>query len=125
MNPLLAIESLPEFSLIKPEHVIPAIDQVLTENREVIQLLTQNIKAPSWDNFIQPLEQAANKLNRVWSPVSHLNSVMNSDSLKEAYQSCLPKLSEYNTELGQNKQLFEAYQAIDLANEIKRKKGEK
>jgi len=111
-NPLLEMTGLPPFSRIRPEHVEPAIDQVLAENRARIQELLEASAAYTWDNLIQPLEDMAERLNRLWSPVSHMNSVVNTPELRAAYNACLPKLSEYNTELGQNERLFQAYKAI-------------
>ena len=111
-NPLLTITDLPPFSQIQPEHVEPAIDQLLAENRALIAQLTGSITKPTWENLVQPLEEAGDRLNRAWSPVSHMNSVVNSDALRAAYNACLPKLSEYSTEVGQNEALFQAYRAI-------------
>jgi oligopeptidase A len=111
-NPLLEMKGLPPFSQIKPEHVEPAIDQLLAANRQrITDLLTAN-STYSWDNLVAPIEEMEERLGRAWSPVSHMNSVVNSDELREAYNKCLPKLSEYGTELGQNEDLFRAYQQI-------------
>ncbi len=111
-NPLLNMRGLPPFSQIKPEHVEPAIDQLLAQNRALLEQLLTSIQTPTWDNLIQPLEEAGDHFNRVWSPVSHMNAVVNSEALRAAYNACLPKLSEYSTELGQNEALFHAYQQI-------------
>jgi oligopeptidase A len=111
-NPLLTFTGLPPFSQIKPEYVEPAIDELLAHNRKLVHDLLSNITDPktiTWNNFIQPIEEADDHLNRVWSPVSHMNSVVNSDELRDAYNACLPKLSEYATEMGQNEELFHAY----------------
>jgi oligopeptidase A len=111
-NPLLKMQGLPPFSQIKPEHIEPAIDHILAQNRAQLDQLLDTTQAPSWDNLIQPLEEAGDQLNRVWSPVSHMNAVVNSAALRAAYNACLPKLSDYSTELGQNEALFRAYQRI-------------
>ena len=111
-NPLLKMQGLPPFSQIKPEHIEPALDQILVQNRAQLERLLTSKEPPSWENLIQPLEEAGDHLNRIWSPVSHMNSVVNSEALRAAYNACLPKLSEYSTELGQNEQLFHAYQKI-------------
>ena len=111
-NPLLSFDGLPPFSKLKPEHVEPAIDELLAQNRKLVQQLTQSNQKPGWDNFVQVLEEADDRINRVWSPISHMNSVVNSDALRNAYNACLPKLSEYGTEMGQNEDLFRAYDAI-------------
>ncbi|VAX13526.1 Oligopeptidase A [hydrothermal vent metagenome] len=112
-NPLLEMSGLPPFSRIKPEHVEPAIDSLLDEIRETVnQRLNSYADRYSWDNLIQPLEDMDDRLSRAWSPVSHMNSVVNNDALRKAYNTCLPKLSEYATEMGQNRQLYEAYKFI-------------
>src|SRR5690606_16287468 len=111
-NPLLEMTGLPPFSRIRPEHVEPAIDQVLAENRARIQELLEATTTYTWDNLAQPLEDMADRLNRLWSPVSHMNAVVNTPELRAAYNACLPKLSEYSTELGQNERLFQAYKSI-------------
>ncbi|MGZ8226026.1 MAG: oligopeptidase A [Methylococcaceae bacterium] len=111
-NPLLTNASLPLFSQIKPEHIEPAIDQLLAEVRTVVKQQLEATQNYTWENLIDPLENAENKLNKAWSPVNHLNSVCNNDELRNAYNACLPKLSEYGTEMGQNEQLFKAYCVI-------------
>ena len=111
-NPLLKMEGLPPFRHILPEHVEPAIDEVLTQNRATLKTLLEKGKPYSWDTLVQPLEEMDDWLSRVWSPVSHMNSVVNSEALREAYNACLPKLSDYATEMGQNWQLYEAFKTI-------------
>jgi oligopeptidase A len=111
-NPLLEEFTLPPFSRIKPEHVVPAIDTLLQQNRDEIHQLLQSVDKPDWKNFVEPIERLDDRLNRAWSPVSHMNSVVNSDELREAYNACLPKLSAYATEMGQNAELYRAYRAV-------------
>ena len=111
-NPLLAMTGLPPFQHIKAEHVEPALKALIESNREQLQTLLNENEHYSWDNLIQPLEDMDDRLGRMWSPVSHMNSVVNSDELRDAYNNCLPLLSEYSTEMGQNVELYEAYQAI-------------
>jgi oligopeptidase A len=111
-NPLLAQQGLPRFSQIRPEDVEPAIDTLLAENRRRIAELLDAIDVPTWENLVEPIELWEDRLERAWSPVSHLNSVMNSEALRAAYNACLPKLSEYGTEMGQNRRLYEAYKAV-------------
>lgn len=110
-NPLLEMNGLPPFHAIRPEHVEPAIDTVLAENRAAVERLLQQ-GTYHWDNLLAPLEALDDRLSRTWSPVSHLNAVMNSEELRAAYNACLPKLSAYATELGQNEGLYRALQAI-------------
>ena len=118
-NPLLNLDGLPPFSQIKPEHVEPAIDKLLADNRAKIAKLLDEVKEHTWENTIEPIEEWEDHLARAWSPVSHMNSVVNSDELRAAYNACLPKLSEYGTEMGQNRKLCEAYKAVhEKANEL-------
>ena len=111
-NPLLETTELPQFSAILPEHVEPTIDQLLADARQTIADCLQAGHDYTWLNLIDPIEAAEDRLNKAWSPVSHMNSVVNSEAMREAYNACLGKLSEYATETGQNRALFEAYQAI-------------
>lgn len=111
-NPLLTFTDLPPFSQIKPEHVKPAVEQVIEACRNKIEQVLEGNTSPSWGNLVAPIEEVDDRLGRVWSPISHMNSVVNSDELREAYESCLPLLSEYGTWVGQHKGLFEAYKAI-------------
>ncbi len=113
-NPLLEAHTLPPFAEIQPEHVVPAIEQLLEENRAAIERLVAqaNQQTPTWDSLVAPLEELNDRLSQAWSPVSHLNSTMNSQALREAHQACLGKLSAYGTWLGQHEGLFRAYQAL-------------
>ncbi|NOI25488.1 oligopeptidase A [Vibrio mediterranei] len=115
-NPLLTFTDLPPFSQIKPEHVKPAVEQAIEACRAKIDQVLEGNTNPTWDNVVAPIEQIDDKLSRLWSPVSHMNSVMNSDELREAYESCLPILSEYGTWVGQHKGLYEAYKAIKASD---------
>ncbi|HXH04162.1 MAG TPA: oligopeptidase A [Candidatus Competibacteraceae bacterium] len=111
-NPLLDAGDLPPFSAIRPEHAEPAVDALLTENRARLELLLEAGAPYTWDNLIAPIEAMEDRLSRAWSPVNHLNAVMNSDAWRAAYNACLPKLSAYYTELGQNERLYQAYRSI-------------
>ncbi|MEE7628225.1 oligopeptidase A [Methylobacter sp. Wu8] len=117
-NPLLANTPLPLFSQIKPEHVAPAIDQLLAEARSSVEQHLQATQHYTWKNLVEPLENVDDRLNKAWSPVSHMNSVVNSDELRDAYNACLPKLSAYSTEMGQNEALFKAYRFIADSEEF-------
>jgi oligopeptidase A len=111
-NPLLTIEDLPAFSAIEPQHVEPAIDALLTTNREQIHTLLAQSAPFTWENLLQPLEALDDKLSRAWSAVSHMNAVVNTPELRQAHNACLAKISAYATELGQNTQLYQAVKAI-------------
>jgi oligopeptidase A len=111
-NPLLQDHLLPPFSEIKPEQVEPAIDQLLAECRAVVERVLNGNETPDWNNLVVPLEQSHDRLAKAWSPVSHMNSVVNSDEMRDAYNACLPKLSQFWTEMGQHQGLFEAYEKL-------------
>ncbi|WP_020504698.1 oligopeptidase A [Lamprocystis purpurea] len=111
-NPLLDHVGLPAFARILPEHVEPALDARLAACRTEIARLTSAVPVPTWENFVEALEEMDDTLSRTWSPIGHLNGVMNSDALRAAYNACLPKLSDYGTEVGQNEDLFRGYQAV-------------
>jgi oligopeptidase A len=117
-NPLLTFTDLPPFSQIKPEYVKPAVEQAIDACRAKIDAVLEGNTNPTWDNVVAPIEETDDKLSRLWSPVSHMNSVVNSDELREAYESCLPILSEYGTWVGQHKGLYEAYKAIKASDEF-------
>ncbi len=110
-NPLLDQPELPAFSQITTDMIKPAIQQILQENRELIKQL-EDLPEADWENLIQPLEIMDDRLSKAWSPVRHLNSVKSSDELREVYNQCLPMLSEYSTEVGQNQKLYQAYKTI-------------
>ncbi|MDD5056930.1 MAG: M3 family metallopeptidase [Sideroxydans sp.] len=112
MNPLLDFAGLPRFAEIKPEHVAPAIEQLLDENRALISRLLAENSVPTWDSFVRPMEDANERLARAWGPVGHLNAVMNSPELRDAYNATLPKITQYYAELGQNQALFEKFKAL-------------
>ena len=111
-NPLENNPNLPVFSEIKPEHIEPALSKKLASNLALIDQLLNDNQSYTWGNLIAPIEAIDNELNKLWSPVSHMNAVVNTPELRDAYNNSLPKLSEYGTEIGQNKILFQAIQSI-------------
>ena len=111
-NPLLSHADLPAFSDIKPEQVTPALDQVLQTNRQWLEQTLANNTGFTWNNLVTPLNEAGNRLERMWSPVSHMNAVVNTEELRKAYNANLPKLSDYHTEIGQNEVLYNAIKSI-------------
>ncbi len=111
-NPLLEYQSLPDFKSIKTEHILPAIKTIIAESRKATEDLLKSISVFTWTNFVEPMEKIDERMSRAWSPVSHMHSVVDSDDLRLAYDACLPLLSEYSTEMGQNKELFKAFESI-------------
>lgn len=116
-NPLIGLEGLPPFSKIKPEHIVEALKSAIAHCRETIDTVLAQSNY-TWDNFVLPLEEADDKLSRMWSPVSHMHSVVNSEALRKAYDECLPLISEYSTYCGQHQGLYEAYKAVKESAEF-------
>ena len=115
-NPLLDFSGLPRFSSVRPEHVGPAMDQLLSEARAAMR--TAENAAPTWELFVRPLEDATERLSRAWGQVEHLHAVLDSPALREAYNASLPRITQFWTELGQNQRLFEKYRALKAAPEF-------
>jgi oligopeptidase A len=115
MNPLLETCGLPRYADIRPEHIAPAIDQILADNRALVERLVGDPEASTWGRFVVPLEDANERLSRAWGPVSHLHSVLDSPELREAYNSRLPAVTEYWAELAQDERLYDRYKAIDAS----------
>ncbi len=123
MNPLLDFSGLPRFDAFRPEHVTPAIDELLAVNRATLEQLGALAAPPAWDNFVAPLQDANEKLNRAWGLVGHLNAVMNSPELREVYNANLPKVTQFYTELGQNQRLFEKFRQLSASPELAQLSG--
>jgi oligopeptidase A len=111
-NPLLDFSDLPRFDAFAPEFVTPAIDTLLAECREVVARLEASTDTVSWTSFVEPLEQATEKLGRAWGVVGHLNAVVDTPELRAAYNENQPKVTEFWTALAQNPALFEKYKAL-------------
>lgn len=112
MNPLLDYSGLPRFADIAPEHVAPAIRQIIDENRELVATLEQPGTPATWDDFVQPLTDAGERLGRAWGVVVHLHGVNDVPEWREAYNAMLPEIDEFSTEVGQNLALFGKYKAL-------------
>jgi oligopeptidase A len=112
MNPLLDFSGLPRFAEIRPDHVTPAVDTLLQENRALLERLAAAPGAPTWDGFVTPLDDANERLSRAWGQVGHLNAVMNSPELREAYNGNLARISAYYTELSQDERLYARFKAL-------------
>ncbi|MEW6039583.1 MAG: oligopeptidase A [Pseudomonadota bacterium] len=111
-NPLLDDYELPPFSRIEASHVLPAVRQILAESRTAVDALIDRGGPFTWSGLVEPLDDLDDRLNKAWSPVGHLNAVMNGEALREAYNTSLPLLSEYATEMGQNAALYAAFREI-------------
>jgi oligopeptidase A len=116
LNPLLDFSGLPRFSDIKPEHVTPAVDELLAAGRTAVAETEH--AAPTWEAFVAPQEDVNERIGRAWGQVSHLHAVLDSPALREAYNANLPKISKYWTELGQNEALFAKYKVLEKSKEF-------
>src|ERR1700754_2508822 len=110
-NPLLGQEPLPPFARIRPEHVEPGVRELLERSRARIEQLAA-VERPTFATVVEPLEELQHRVSKTWSPVSHLNAVLNSDALRASYNACLPLLSAYQTDLAQSEPLYRAYEGI-------------
>ena len=119
LNPLLKKTTLPQFSKIRPKHFKPAIIKLLKNSRTLTKkLLTQ--KNYTWNNLVAPFETINERLLFVWSTIHHLNAVMNLPETRKAYESCLPLITEYFTEIAQNTNLYHAFSSITTCKQYKR-----
>ncbi|MCH7820449.1 MAG: M3 family metallopeptidase [Proteobacteria bacterium] len=112
-NPLLDTSSLPRFADISPEHVLPALSELIAAHRQKLDALLDGSSHPDFDTLVAPMEEMEHELSRVWSPVSHLQGVLGSREWRDAYNAALPLLTEYGTELSQNVRLQRAYADVD------------
>lgn len=113
-NPLLnsAPNALPAFDLIQPEHAEAALDTVLARNRQELQTVLEHNAAPTWESLIEPMEDMSDRVSRAWGPVQHLFGVNSTAEWRKAFNTCLPKLTEYGLELSQSQPLYRAYQTL-------------
>ena len=111
-NPHLAPQTLPVFSQIKPAQIKPAVEKAIANCKVVIADILAKNSDFTWANLVEPLDEVDDVLGKLWSPVSHMNSVVSSDELRDAYESCLGVLSEYGTFVGQHNELYQAYQQL-------------
>ena len=118
MNPLLDFSGLPRFDTVQPEHVTPAIRQLLSENRTLIERLIAPGSAATWDGFVQPMLDAGERLSRAWGIVGHLHSVNDVPPWREAYNAMLPEVSGFYADLGQNLALFAKFKMLAAGDEF-------
>ncbi len=111
-NPLLETHGLPRFDAVLPEHVAPAVEALLAENRALVARLESDTAPPDWDNFVAPMIDAGERFGRAWGVVGHLHGVMDTPAWREAYNALLPEVSRYYAALGQNLKLFSRYRQL-------------
>tara|TARA_Y100000385_G_scaffold221751_1_gene231490 strand:+ start:133 stop:2193 length:2061 start_codon:yes stop_codon:yes gene_type:complete len=118
INPLLDLSGLPRFAEIDAAQIEPALDQTLRECRQKITQIESACDHPTWDSVAAKIQDIEEHLERVWAPVSHLNAVSDSEAFRAAVEVCLPKLSDFSTELGQNLTLFNGYKKLSRSAEF-------
>jgi len=111
-NPLLHFSGLPKFNEVKAEHVSPAVDYLLVQARKTVEGLAISEGAVTWDNFASKLEDMEERLSRAWSQVGHINAVVNSPELREAYNENLSKLTDFYADLGQDERLYAKFRTL-------------
>ena len=109
---LTDFSGFPKFDHINIDDIEPTLTQLLAQSLKQMEDLAGSSQSRTWENFIVPMDEIDNTLERMWSPVSHLNAVQDSDALRAAYEACLPKLTEYGTQLAQDKRLYEGFKSI-------------
>ncbi len=114
-NPLLVFNGLPKFNEIKPEHVSPAIEGLIAEGRALVEQLATSSEVPNWENFVKPLEDHSEKLNRAWGQVGHMNAVVNTPELRAAYNDNLAKLTDFGSDVSQDERLYKKYKQIEAS----------
>ena len=128
-NPLLTLadsDRLPDFQAIKPEHFMPAIEQLIADCRSETDRLAAESRPASWNNFLYPLESCNDRLEQAWNCINHIEAVANNDEVRKAYADCRVLVTEYGTWAGQHEALYgrcselrdsDAYQQFDLAQQ--------
>ena len=112
MNPLLSAAALPLFDQIRPDHIEPALDALLLQAEAALIKVTAPDFVPTWKGIAAELDVATEKLGIAWGAVSHLNAVADTPELRAAYNTCLPKVTEFWTRLGADERLYAKYKAI-------------
>jgi oligopeptidase A len=111
-NPLLDFSGLPRFAEIRTEHITPAVSELLADGRSVISTIRADAAIPNWRNFVQPMEDANERLSRAWGQISHLNAVANTPELREVFNANLPLVTQYYAELSQDQVMFEKFKQL-------------
>ncbi|MEO7345147.1 MAG: M3 family metallopeptidase, partial [Methylotenera sp.] len=117
-NPLLYFSGLPKFEEVKAEHVSPAIEYLISQGRATVEMLVSSKDEVSWGNFAAKLEDMEEKLGRAWSQVGHMNGVVNSPELREAYNDNLSKLTDFYADLSQDERLYAKYRALRVGSQF-------
>jgi oligopeptidase A len=110
-NPLLQLSVFPRFDLIRSEHVVPAMQQLLTELATALQQLEAQAQ-PTWEGLVEPLERLTDRLNVTWGIIGHLMGVKNSAELRQAHQTIQPDVVQFSMRLGQSPAIYQGLKAL-------------
>ena len=111
-NPLLDFPGLPRFASIRAEHATPAVDALLAEARAAIERVVADPREPTWSTVAEPIADALDRLHRAWGALRHLNAVVSTPALRDAYNGNLPRITSFYTEIGQDERLYAKYRAL-------------
>ncbi|CAO3915295.1 M3 family metallopeptidase [Achromobacter mucicolens] len=115
-NPLLApVSELVDYAAVKPAHIVPAVEELLGIARKAVDQAADPALAPTWEAVVEPLDTASERLWRAWSVAGHLNAVVNTPELREAYNAALPLVTEFSTWVGLHEGLYKQYQRLAAA----------
>ncbi|CAB3887755.1 Oligopeptidase A [Achromobacter mucicolens] len=115
-NPLLApVSELVDYAAVKPAHIVPAVEELLGISRKAVDQAADPALAPTWEAVVEPLDTASERLWRAWSVAGHLNAVVNTPELREAYNAALPLVTEFSTWVGLHEGLYKQYQRLAAA----------
>src|SRR6478609_192497 len=115
-NPLLDFNALPLFDQVQPQHVAPAMNNLLAAADAALETVTQPEFPSRWNDIAKVLDTATEKLGRAWGVVRHLNGVADTPELRAAYNEALPKVTDFWTRLGSDERLYAKYKAIAQAS---------
>jgi len=114
-NPLLVdADVFIDYAALEPAHIVPAVDALLAQTRAAVEQAA-TVDTPTWEAIIAPLESISEKLWRAWAVAGHLNAVVNTPQMRQAYNDCLPKVSELSTWMGLHRGLYRQYQRLHAA----------
>lgn len=120
-NPLLApIDQHIDYASVRPEHIQPAISELISKTRNQVQAVAASAAEPGWENLIDPVEGISSQLWRAWSVAGHLNSVVNTPELRAAYNQCLPLVTEFSTWVGLHTGLYQQYKRLKASDAYSR-----
>lgn len=118
-NILLNLNNEPAFNLINTTDIRPALETAMAEARNGIAAIKSTPTA-TWQNTVEPLTDLTEKIGRIWSVVSHLNSVVDTPELRKIYNELMPEITVFFTEIGQDIELYERFKAIKNSPEFDR-----